>query len=346
MENTTMTLCVLMKHGLAFNSNNTYGTCCYNPTDPARYTSYNIDPINCRACVDQEANNIFSYRQGSNQKYGLDHSHQLPIVLDVTPNRNCDLACKICGPTSSSTWAKLKNIKIDSTYNINVLDFKNAFNHVDLSQVQEINFSGGEPFLNDNIKRYIDQLAGRCDFSKITLRFSTNGSHRLNSKLYDFFLQFASVRIRFSLDDINQGHEYQRWPSKWSQWESNWQYFLENMPHTVMPAINRTISLLNINRLHLLDKWHQKYQITKFGDPIELVDHYAFGQYSLYNLPAKLKEHISENREVYSRAWRSIENRATITDVTDIKKTIMEHDQLHNTSLKDFNSDLYRIIFL
>jgi len=341
-----MTRCVLIKHGLTFNSNNNYGTCCYNHASPVKYTSDEIDPINCRACIDQEANNVFSYRQGSNQKYGLDHSHQSPIVLDVTPNKNCDLACKICSPDSSSTWAKLKNIKIDSAYNVSVDNFKNAFDHVDLSYVQEINFSGGEPFLNNNIKRYIEQLSDRCDFSNIVLRFSTNGSHRLTPKLKDFFLQFSLVQARFSLDDIREGHEYQRWPSQWTQWEANWIDFLQEMPHTVMPSINRTIGLLNINRLHLLDQWHQQYQINKFGDPIELVDHYVFGSYSLNNLPQKLKAYIEQNRDVYVRAWKSVKNRPTVTDLTALKETIVEHDQLHNTSLKAFNPELYNIIFL
>lgn len=340
-----MTRCVLIKHGLTVSSDNRFGTCCYNQVNPIKYTSDEIDPIDCRACIDQENNNIFSYRQGVNQKYGLEHDHRLPIVLDLTPNRNCDLACKICGSHSSSTWAKLENIKIDSTFNINVLDFKNKFDKIDLSQIQEINFSGGEPFLNDNIKRYIERLSDRCDFSKITLRCSTNGSHKLNSKLIDFFLQFALVQVRFSLDDIGIGHEYQRWPSQWEQWETNWKTFLKDMPHTIMPGINRTISLLNINRLHLLDSWHQQYLTNKFGDSIELIDHYAFGSYSLDNLPSELKEYISQHRAIYSRAWESVKNRPTITDVTTLRQAIVKHDQLHNTSLKEFNPDLYKIIF-
>jgi hypothetical protein len=341
-----MTKCVLIKHGLTFNSSNNYGTCCYNSTNPLNYTSDNIDPVGCRACIDQEANGIFSYRQGANQKYGLEHAHQLPIVLDVRPNKNCDLACKICSPASSSTWAKLRNIKIDSAYNINTLDFKNAFNHVDLSQVREINFSGGETFLNNNIKRYIEQLSDRVDFSKITLRFSTNGSHQLNPKLIDFFLQFALVQARFSLDDINEGHEYQRWPSKWPQWETNWKLFLECMPYNTMPSINRTISLLNINRLHLLDNWHRQYQTSKFNDPIELIDHYAFGAYSLNNLPAALKEYISKNRDIHARAWGAVKNRPATTNIINLRQTIIEHDQLHKTSMNEFNPDLYNIIFL
>jgi hypothetical protein len=147
------------------------------------------------------------------------------------------------------------------------------------------------------------------------------------------------------LDDIDIGHEYQRWPSKWAQWEINWNFFLTSMPHNVMPSINRTISLLNINRLHLLDSWHQQHQISKFGDPIELIDHYVFGVYSLDHLPLGLKEYISQHRDLYSRAWNAVKQRPTITDLSRLKQTITEQDQLHNTSLYAFNPDLYNIIF-
>jgi hypothetical protein len=58
-----------------------------------------------------------------------------------------------------------------------------------------------------------------------------------------------------------------------------------------------------------------------------------------------LKEHIGQHREVYSRAWAAVKNRSTITDLTNLRQTIVKHDQLHNTSLKEFNPDLYNIIF-
>ena len=118
------------------------------------------------------------------------------------------------------------------------------------------------------------------------------------------------------------------------------------MPHNVIPSINRTISLLNINRLHLLDNWHQQYQTSKFGDSIDLIDHYAFGSYSLDNLPDALKVHIRQHCGVSSRAWNAVKHRSTTTNFSELQQTILKQDQLHNTSLKEFNPDLYNTIFL
>jgi hypothetical protein len=52
--------CVLMQHGLTLIDYCTVGTCCYNRTNPKHYSSYDIDPIGCNACIDQENNNIKS----------------------------------------------------------------------------------------------------------------------------------------------------------------------------------------------------------------------------------------------------------------------------------------------
>lgn len=337
--------CVLMQHGRTINRSGVMGTCCFNPTPPSQNIDYNIDQINCRACIDQENNGIKSYRQGANEKYGLEHGHQNAIVLDVTPNSNCNLACRICNENSSSSWAKLKKIKIKSVHNLPQQNFVQLFDNIDLSDVKEINFSGGEPFLNSNIQKYLTGLGDKIDFSKCILRFSTNGTVKLTKSLSKFFNGFQLVLARFSLDDIELGHEYQRWPCSWATWLENWQYFLDNMPHNTMPSINRTVSLLNINRLHLLDQWQQEYARTQFDDPIELIDHFAFGEYSLDSLTEPLKQHILISHGASSRSWKYIVNRPTVSNIDFLKQHIQKHDALQGTSLQKFDPDLYRMLF-
>ena len=334
--------CVLMQHGLTLSGNSIVGVCCYNQTNPKNYSSLDIDPIGCNACIDQENNNIKSYRQGANEKYGLLHNHRNPIVLDFTPNFNCNLTCRICNEHSSSSWAKLKQIKIYKNYNVTIDRFKSVFEDVDLSNVKEINFSGGEPLLNNSILKYLGTLENRIDFSKCTLRFSTNATVPLTAKVSEFFSKFKLVLTRFSIDDIEAGFEYQRYPAKWDHCKANWQLFLNTMPHNVIPAINRTVSILNIRRLHLLDQWHADYLQTRFSDPIELIDHFAFGDYSLTHIPLLLKEDIQSNGS--TRAWDYVKSREPGT-VTGLRTAIQQHDMMHNTVLKDFDPELYKFIF-
>lgn len=346
MDNNTLTQCVLMQHGLTVYEKNQIGTCCYNRTNPSTYKDYTIDPVGCHTCVDQEHAGIKSYRQGANEKYGLDHTHRNPIVLDIIPNRNCNLACKICNEDSSSSWAKLKGLKLNKSYNISINSFTNLLDRYDFSHVQEINFSGGEPFLNNNIVRYVSTFDNRVDFSQCTLRFSTNGSFKPGKQILDFFQKFSLVLARFSLDDVEQGHEYQRWPSRWKEWQTNWQYFVDNAPHNVMMSINRTVSVLNINRLHLLDQWHQQYQQSKFNDPIERIDHFAFGDYSLDYITQQIKDHILHKHGNTSLAWQYIKNRRPCADTGKLQRVITEHDALQGTSLLTFDPELHKLIFL
>jgi hypothetical protein len=333
--------CVLMQHGLTLHSEG-IGTCCYNCNNPKNYSSYDIDPVGCNSCIDQESNNIKSYRQGANEQYGLFHSHRDPIVLDVTPNFNCNLTCKICDEKSSSSWAKLKQIKIHKNYNISVNKFNSTFNDINLNNVKEINFSGGEPLLNNNIVKYLSTFEDKIDFSACTLRFSTNTTIPLTSKISEFFLKFKLVLARFSIDDVEAGFEYQRYPAKWDQCQANWQLFLDTMPHNTIPSINRTVSILNIRRLHLLDQWHAGYLQTRFGDTIKLIDHFAFGNYSLVHLTSALKQDILINGSTRARDYVKSREPGSAEELLSV---IQQHDTMQNTSLVEFDSELYRLIF-
>jgi hypothetical protein len=339
-----MKQCVLMQHGLSIVGTR-IGTCCFNTQNPKVYKNLDIDETFCRACIDQERNGIHSYREGVNQKYGLDHDHQSPIVLEVVPNINCNLACRNCSEKRSSTWAKHKQVKITRDDNTSVDEFLNLLSEFDLSRVKEINFSGGEPWLNNAIIKYLQPLSAQVDFSKIILRFSTNGTHQLTDKLEKFFLQFELVQPQFSLDDIGAGHEYQRWPSIWSEWENNWKDFLERMPHNVMPVINRTVGILNVHRLHHLENWLKDYQFTRFGDPIQLRNHFALNEYSLDNITPGLKNLASIAPSPRSQEY--VKNRSgSVDQLLMLQQHILLQDRIHGTDLKTADPDLYQAIFL
>jgi hypothetical protein len=334
-----------MRNGLALYNNRPIGTCCYNLSDPSTHTSYDIDPVHCRVCIEQEENQQHSYRMGANQKYGLLHTHSDPIVLDLTPNRNCNLACRICNEKHSSTWAKLKKIPITQSYNVSVKKTAEKLKDINLANVREINFSGGEPLLNNNIVKYLQTFEDRIDFAQCTLRFSTNGSMKITSSQLDFFQKFKLVLARFSLDDIEHRHEYQRYPSKWQEWQENWDYFLNVMPHNVMPSINRTVGILNIANLNDLNQWHQQRPYSRFGDQIDLIDHFVMGPYSLNYLTETLKQYIFNKCGYNSLSWQYVQDRPTVTDTRQLQEAIHLHDSLHQQRLQDVDPELYNIIF-
>lgn len=339
-----MTQCVLIRHGLRV-VDGTFATCCYNNQNPFLAQNYEIHPDHCRNCVEQEAHGQQSYRQGANQRFGIEHDHSNPIVLDITPNRNCNLACKICDEWSSSTWSRIKDITIPQNYNASVAEFADLFKQVDLSSVEEINFSGGEPLLNNNLIRYLEPFADRIAFDQITLRFSTNGTVKFEPRILEFLGRFKLVLARFSIDDIGPAFEYQRWPAQWGQVEANWNHFLANMPHQTIPALNRTVSLLNIARLSEMDAWAAQYSKTISGDCIELVDHFADGVYSLDHLTEPLKTMVLRRAGEHSRSWQYVSRRPVTNHTESVKIAVEQHDRLHGTQLQALDPELYHAIF-
>lgn len=336
--------CVLMRHGIYYIKNKLVGPCCYNSSGKISQ-DYTIDPIFCKKCIAEEDRGIQSYRQGSNIKFGLTHAKNSILSLEITPNMNCNLTCKICSELSSTSWAKLKNIKINQTVNLKSNELKKLLETYDFSNLQEINFSGGEPFLNNNIVNYMDMVATMVDLSTVTLRFSTNGSIKLTDKIFNCLSKFKLVTARFSLDDIEEGHEYHRYPAKWKEWQENWEFFLKTMPNNTIPSINRTVGILNLNRLQLLNQWHQSYLTTKLGDPIELLDHFAYGETAIDKVPSTVKDFILLIHGENSINWQYIKNSEIISDYADTLSYISQLDQYHNQSFKQYDAEMHRILF-
>jgi len=335
--------CVLMKHGVYFFKNQLKGPCCYSSSGLVNQ-EYQIDPVHCQKCINEEAAGLQSYRQGVNSNYGFDYRENQIISLEITPNVNCNLTCKTCTEVSSTAWAKLKSIPINNSINQSPDDLRNFLSKFDLSKLKIINFSGGEPFLNNNIVKYIKSIEHLVDLSNITLRFSTNGTIRINQKLYDTLSKFKLVLARFSLDDIGEGHEYIRYPSVWTAWESNWEHFINNSPSNVIVSINRTVGILNLNRLNLLNHWHKKYQWTKFNDPIELLDHYCHGELALKNITLKAKNFILDTHGEDSIQYKFIKHISPAVDNQKMLAYIAKLDQYHNTEMKKYDLDWYNAL--
>ena len=318
--------------------------CCYNHN--FSYSTYDVQVGPCNRCIVEEDRGLQSYREGANLKYPISKfEHKGIVLLDLTPNIGCNLACKICNEHNSTTWAKLKKIKIDKATQITYEDFTARMSALDLTNLKEINFSGGEPLLNKNIIKYLSCLEQQVDFSQVELRFSTNGTQKLTDELFEFFSKFKLVSARFSLDDIGHGHEYHRYPANWDEFLINWEYFLTNMPVQVLPSINRTISLLNLNRLDLLDSWMQDYKTTRLDDPIELINHFVDGATSIDNVTSGIKNYIKKTHGEDSQSWNFIKNKIPKNNISTALTYINSVDQLHRQSFKDYDPIMYQVLF-
>ena len=237
-----------------------------------------ISPSACFMCKDAEDVNFQSRRQGTNEWYkdrGLYNNEVELIRLDIWVGDLCNLACCICGPMDSSRWKQElnypnKNKKVTVNDNWKLLD---------LSKIQFVHFNGGEPLLNKEHIRLLEAIPNKAE---VHINYNTNGTILPSDNLLNLWSKFKLVQLDFSIDDIDDRFEYQRYPAKWTDIKNNLKWFYDNCDVNTMFAVNTTVSILNHNNLNNLNAWLMENFISnRMGDPVEYRKQYAVGPMAL-----------------------------------------------------------------
>lgn len=217
----------------------------------------NIVPNACNGCQRHE---------NSNQWYvdnGYNNTDIELIRLDYWVGDVCNLKCIICGPENSSAWKEELKIPISLR--------KNTVNQIwktlDLQQLKFIHFTGGEPLLSKEHVKFLEAIPNK---SQVHINYNTNGTIRPSAQLLDLWKEFKLVQLDFSIDDIGERFEYQRYPAKWDDVVDNLQWYIDNSPANCMFAVNTTVSILNQHNLVNLNAWlSANFATNRVTDPIE-----------------------------------------------------------------------------
>jgi sulfatase maturation enzyme AslB (radical SAM superfamily) len=235
-------------------------------------------PTACGSCKNAEAAGLTSRRQGSNSWYkdhGLDNNKVELIRMDYWTGDTCNLACVICGPHNSSVWKQELGLPIElqkSTVN-------QFWKTIDLSKIQFIHFNGGEPLLSKEHVKFLHAIEHK---DQVHLNYNTNGTILPSKELLNLWEQFKLVQLDFSIDDVGERFEYQRYPAKWNQVTTNLQWYVDNAPHNCMFATNTSVGILNHSNLDQLNTWlQQNFHTTRFTDPIEHRQQLTIGVFAL-----------------------------------------------------------------
>lgn len=276
-------------------------SCCLMPTTPEKiinfYSSKQLDkirklwdnnefPHECTACKQQEDQSKPSRRIGANNWYrehGHDNTNIELLRLDYWTGDTCNLRCAICGPENSSSWrqelysSEDKKLKKTST---------NVFwKSLDLTTLRYIHFNGGEPLLS---KEHVKFLHNIPDKSKVHLNYNTNGSVLPTEELIKLWSEFKLVQLDFSIDDIDERFEYQRYPASWKEVTANLKWFIDNSPVNCMFAVNTTVSILNQSNLSKLTQWlNNNFHSNRVTDKIEFRQQPAYGLFSTINVESR-----------------------------------------------------------
>ena len=192
--------------------------------------------------------------------------------------------------------------------------------------LKRMEFFGGEPFL---IKKHFEVLKYAIEkgYSKnIFIKYNTNGTQYPKELVEDIFPHFKRVFIAFSIDDVAERFEYQRYPAKWEQVKDNIQRFTELTNVNLGTEICITVSIFNILSIDELLSWIN----TTTLDGIYFNILYDPQEWNIQSLPLEAKQYIVNK-------FRSINWPGVI-------KTGDMYKRIHSSHVHDINVGIQSIL--
>ena len=187
--------------------------------------------------------------------------------VDLKLGNICNLKCRICGSWSSSKWAieEMAYLPPDVNKKSHIAytwlqqgkwpeqspDFWENLRTM-LPNIKYIEFTGGEPWL---IQEHIDLLKFAVetgDSKHIDIHYNTNAT-QWPEDLASLWVDFGRVDIAFSVDNVGDRFEYERYGAKWDLANE-----IIDTVHTLKLANNKITTQLcftiNIQNVYYLDE--------------------------------------------------------------------------------------------
>lgn len=283
---------------------------------------------NCKCCWNEEDAGRTSKRQRDNQKYfkniSLGEKYNGLSIFELNLGNTCNLSCRTCGPAISSGWMKEDydlNYPKTTTYKEYALRFKQYHQTYDedsefwvdlegyLPNIKQFDFYGGEPLMSKKMWETL-KIANTLGYSKnIDLHYNTNVTHF--PKELEYWKEFKSINLSFSIDGIGDKFEYMRHPAKWSEALDNMNKFLDLSDRYGNIRISWciTVSALNIyDTPEVLDFYYEHFAHKNVGMYLNLV--HGPQHYNINILPDDIKTAVKEKLESVSKdkkeAWYHI----------------------------------------
>ena len=275
-------------------------------------------PAECRACWEEEKAGAKSYRQSMDFRSKLPKDYDFanlkpdtPYSLDLKLSNVCNLKCRICGPVASSLWLKehMEDPQLSSNFDSFLYENRHYFLQNKLTQdetnvselkqwlphLQLIELTGGEPLLStENIE--LLELCRESGYAEnIRLLLVTNGTI-FKKSLTDTLEAFQSVIVNFSIDDVAQRFEYQRFPGKWEKADSTIHSYLTDCSDKFEFHVHATVSVYNVFYLPELIEWFiAKNEMRNWSLILNIL--YYNRNMSIQVLPPNVKEAVRRKLE-------------------------------------------------
>jgi len=335
----------------------------------------------CKRCYEHEEAGFFSMRQSANKHHGhlVSRVHETKddgtfdryemVYWDVRFSNLCNLRCRSCGHSFSSSWYKDQVAlagpewgKQNKPLLIAGRDpddmYMQLMEHIDF--VEQIYFAGGEPLMMEEHYLILDELERRKRFD-VRLIYNTNFTDvkLKNRSVFDYWRKFERVAVGASLDAMGPHAEYIRKGTKWHEVEQNRRNMLEICPNVDF-YISPTLSIMNA--LHIPDfhrNWVEKGLLKPQDLNINCLLDPAFYRVQIASnkgkqmIIEKYKEHIKwlQPQDKIQRAtigFESVINFINSTDKQDLQpefwRRTKQLDQIRKENILDFIPELEQLL--
>ena len=190
--------------------------------------------------------------------------------LVIDSGNVCNLACRTCGPASSSAHfkeAEEKSIRFngkkESWFKVIKKTDLEYLKFEDYSQLRTISILGGEPFQNLEHLKVLEAIISQGYASNCSLHYTTNGTISISQKIKNILIQFKSVLFTLSIDGVGKSFEYIRTNGQWDSVLSTVADLKElaSTHSNIQLATHPTISALNIFHLDELYSWFKENKL-------------------------------------------------------------------------------------
>jgi organic radical activating enzyme len=276
-------------------------------------------------------------------------------TMDLRVGNICNLACRMCSPFSSvallEEWSdtehptsKVMEESIGAYRQINWQNWSELPEVWDdlfeiSEHVDEINFAGGEPFLNVAHVNYLKRLIQSGRSRDIRISYNTNLTV-IPQWLEPIIESFRTVKIMVSVDGVGALGEFIRHPLKWNSFEQNL-VKLDRLKgafrDNVEIAFNTTVQVYNIFGLTELLDYLANSSLTNLprSSSANLLENPSY--FNVANLPAEIKKAARRKIESY---LSKTENQQHTDFLTAVKRQLEVDtpDEVENNSTKEFRS--------
>jgi hypothetical protein len=291
-----------------------YKTCCCNLDDRTFVPSPGADPFAeikeqqlneqwpeaCWRCKKEEDHGGASERINGFMGYIEDRlrsfveKQTLPeFELRVKFSNFCNLACRSCSETESSTWARVTSTPVSEKYE---MDISNSPEHWQLitttileklPEVEHfyVHFIGGESLVQPGMKKLLNWMIAQGIAPRVHLRVTTALTVRPGYDLMSKMSQFRDVDINLSIDSVGDNYQYLRWPAKFTKIENNLDTLMSHQTTLSIVAGRKTYTprwrclitpVFSLNNIMYIDQvmtyWCEQFDQRHYSFPIQPIN--------------------------------------------------------------------------